>query len=198
MDVLVRHWIDLWQTLDQPAPAGLLEDLMRRYSEPQRHYHTLQHLRECLALFDAVRDVAQRPADVALALWFHDAVYDVHAHDNEAASARLAVVSLSGTDQSMHVADLVLATRHDAAPVPGDAALVVDIDLAILGAAPARFREYEQQIRAEYAHVPDEVYLARRAAVMRGFALRSPVFSTPAIRARYESAARRNLAPYLG
>ena len=44
MDVLVRHWIDLWQTLDQPAPAGLLEDLMRRYSEPQRHYHTLQHL----------------------------------------------------------------------------------------------------------------------------------------------------------
>ncbi len=197
MDALARHWINLWQALDRPAPAGLFEDLMRRYSEPQRHYHSLQHLRECLTHFDAVRDVAHRPADVALALWFHDAVYDVQAHDNEAASAKLAVVSLGGTDQSMHVADLIMATRHDAAPEAGDAALVVDIDLAILGAPPARFKEYEQQIRAEYAHVPDEMYAPRRTALMRGFALRSPLFSTPAIRARFEGPARRNLAPYL-
>jgi len=88
-------WQALWTTLALPAPAGLLERLLAAWHEPQRHYHTLQHLEECLTLFDELRDQAQHPLEVELALWFHDAVYHVRAHDNEACSARWTEASTS-------------------------------------------------------------------------------------------------------
>src|SRR5690606_13982957 len=119
-------------------------------------YHTLQHLGECLALHAAHAAHAARPAEVALALWFHDAVYDLQASDNEARSAEWAQETMRAAGASAQavarVHALVMATCHSALPEGPDAELLVDIDLAILGATPARFAEYERQIRVEYAH----------------------------------------------
>ena len=85
---LHANWTAAWQALGVAAPDDALRfELQRRYGEPQRHYHTMQHLGECLAWFDREQALAERPGEVALALWFHDAIYDVHAHDNEARSA---------------------------------------------------------------------------------------------------------------
>jgi hypothetical protein len=130
------------------APAGLFEALAARYAEPHRAYHTLQHLQECFAALDPVAGEAEHLAEVRLALWFHDAIYDTHAHDNEEASARWASDSLAegGADRAAaeRVRALILATKHDALPAAGDAQLLVDIDLSILGASDARFVEYEE------------------------------------------------------
>ena len=197
MDELARRWQAMWQALSLPPPPGLMEELMRRYQEPQRHYHTLQHLSECLLLAEQMRDHAARWAEIELALWFHDAVYDVRAHDNEAASAQLARERLPDALLSERIAELVMATRHDALPQGADARLLVDIDLAILAAPPARFAQYEQQIRAEYAHVPEPEFNLRRTAVMRAFAARFPLFLTVAMRARLEDQARANLSRYI-
>ena len=65
------------------ADRSLCDALLARYSEPHRRYHTLQHLAECFAAFDEIADLAQHPADVELALWFHDAIYDTRRSDNE-------------------------------------------------------------------------------------------------------------------
>jgi predicted metal-dependent HD superfamily phosphohydrolase len=89
---------------------------------------------------------------------------------------------------------LVLATRHDALPADADAALLVDVDLAILGAAPARFAEYEGQVRAEYAHVPPALFARKRGEILRAFAARPAIYATPALRDELEAAARANLA----
>jgi len=190
-------WNRAWQTLGLPAPAALLPRLLACYAEPRRHYHTAQHLGECLTHLERVWAQAERPGEIALALWFHDAIYDVHAPDNEAQSAAWARRALQEAgapdDVAGRVHALVMATRHDAPPQGGDARLLVDIDLAILGAAPERFAEYEQQIRAEYAHVPAAVFNARRRALLADFLARQPLYLTPHFHAELEAQARANL-----
>lgn len=194
---LHHHWLRAWNELQHTPPRSLYEQLLQAYSEPQRHYHTLQHLAECLQLQSDSAHLAQHPAEIAIALWFHDAVYDVKAHDNEARSADWAVAALQAAGVSVEVQTrvhaLIMATEHTAAPLAGDAALLVDIDLAILGAAPARFAEYERQIRQEYAWVPEEVFVEKRRAVLQGFLARPQIYSTAFFRSKLESTARSNL-----
>lgn len=191
-------WLTTWAALNLAPPAGLCEQLLRAWDEPQRHYHTLQHLAECLALFDTLRAHAEQPADIELALWFHDAIYDVQGHDNEARSAHWAVQALAagGVDAArcQRVHDLIMATCHTALPASPDQALLVDIDLAILGAPAARFAQYARQIQAEYAWVPPEVYAVKRRAVLQGFLDRAQIYTTPAVAQRLEQHARANLA----
>lgn len=187
-----------WTQLAGAASEPLRRQLLAAWSEPQRHYHTLQHLGECLAHFDAAQALAPHPGEVCLALWFHDAVYAPTRHDNEQRSAdwaRESVLQAGGaTAAADRVHALVMATRHDAAPSDADAQLLVDIDLAILGAPRERFDEYEQQVGLEYAHVPAADRRVGRSRVLRGFLERPAIYSTPFFRARLEAAARENLA----
>lgn len=197
MDGLMERWQATWAALERTAPDGLLERLLAAWREPQRHYHTLQHLEECLVLFDEVRAGAEHPGEIELALWFHDAVYDVHAHDNEARSAQWAdeALAAAGIDaQRRHrIHDLIMATCHTAHPASPDAMLLTDIDLAILGAPDARFAQYQQQIRAEYGWVAQTLYAAKRNEILQGFLDRQRIYATPVVRQLFEVRARRNL-----
>lgn len=199
MDDLQQHWTHTWAALGLRAPSDeLFRDLCQRYAEPHRKYHTLQHLHECLALCARDSALAERPAEVAIALWFHDAIYDHGRSDNEAASAAWAHRALFDAGASAALADrvhaLVMATRHsEVVPTTVDAQLLVDIDLAILGAQPARFAEYEQQIRDEYPHVPQPVFALKRREVLQSFLDREHLYATPTYRERYEAKARTNL-----
>jgi predicted metal-dependent HD superfamily phosphohydrolase len=104
------------------ADAALLQRLLAAWREPQRRYHTLQHLAECVAAFAPPAVSRSAPGEVELALWFHDAIYDVHRHDNEARAppgpATRSTASGAGADAATRVHDLVLATRHAAARRP--------------------------------------------------------------------------------
>jgi len=198
-EALLANWNAAWRALGvAPADDALCAELQRRYSEPQRHYHTLQHLGECLAWFEREQALAERPAEVAVALWFHDAVYDVHAHDNEARSAEWArsamIAAGAPAEAAGRVHALVMATRHDAVPQGRDAELLIDIDLSILGAEQQRFDEYERQVHAEYAFVPEEVRLPRRRAILQRFLAREAIYTTPRMHALLEARARGNLA----
>jgi predicted metal-dependent HD superfamily phosphohydrolase len=137
------------------------------------------------------------PGAVQLALWFHDAIYDTHRSSNEEESARWACETLAaaGAEPAMkdRVRSFILATKHDAAPVAPDARLTVDIDLSILGAPVARFDEYESQIRREYAWVPERVYAAERAKILRGFLARAAIYGTAFFANALEGQARSNL-----
>ncbi len=188
-------WHDAGARTDGTA---LCEALLAAYAESQRHYHSTQHLAECLQGFEAVRHLAQQPAEVALALWFHDAVYDVQRHDNEVQSAAWARQALATAGVQAAVAErvyeLVLATRHTSVPATGDAQLLVDIDLSILGTDAQRFAQYEQQIRNEYAFVPEDVFRSKRKEVLQSFANRPRIYCTEHFYAALEARARANLA----
>ena len=172
--------------------------LLARYREPQRHYHTVQHLDECFERWPEVRAHAERPAEVEIALWFHDAIYDTHRPDNEALSASLALGTALGfgvsRDSAQRISDLILCTRHAVEPQGADAEALIDVDLYILGAAPQRFDEYEVQVRREYEWVPGETFRQRRAEILGQFLARRHIYSTGIFRERYEPRARANLA----
>ncbi|WBY01362.1 N-methyl-D-aspartate receptor NMDAR2C subunit [Ramlibacter tataouinensis] len=200
MTIGLASWQRLWGELGAATVnGGLLNQLVAAWGEPQRHYHTLQHLRECLSYLEAASMLARRPAEVELALWFHDAVYDPRRDDNEQRSADWARAGVRAAGCAPEVADrvhaLVMATRtHAYAGDDPDTRLLLDIDLSILGAAPARFDDYQRQIRAEYAHVPEPLYRERRAQVLRGFLARPRIYLTDAFHDALEARARGNLA----
>lgn len=195
-------WQHCWAGLQAKGDGAAVRDaLLAAYAEPQRSYHTLQHLSECLALFDAHRHLAVEPAEVEIALWFHDAIYAVRASDNEARSADWAEAELrkAGVTEARisRVRSHILATRHSALPEGNDQALLVDIDLSILGAPRARFEEYERQVREEYRWVPGFLFHLKRRQILAQFLARDALFNTPAMRAALEAAARGNLAESL-
>jgi predicted metal-dependent HD superfamily phosphohydrolase len=194
-----RSWTCVWSSLGLRAAEDdpLYLRLVAAYSEPHRKYHTLQHLSECLRWLDSVPDLAEHPGEVEIALWFHDAVYAFERQDNEERSAEWARSALLERGVAAVVADrvfgLVMATRHATAPDSMDDRLLVDVDLAILGAAPERFEEYEGQIRAEYSWVPEELFRQKRRQVLEGFLARPFVYGTEFFRDLLEEPARRNL-----
>lgn len=192
------HWNDAWTSLGVAPPSALLAELLERHAEPHRAYHTVQHLRECFVWLDALPLLADRLGEVQLAVWFHDAIYDTHAADNEERSARWAAECLgaAGADPAAaaRVHDLVIATRHDAQPSGADARFLVDVDLSILGADEGRFAEYERQIRHEYAWVPERVYREGRARILSGFLERPFLYNTGWFRSQLEGRARANLS----
>ena len=202
MQTLESSWRSAWQVLDAQPPHGLLERLLQAYTEPARKYHTLQHLRECVQQLAAELHTAAHPGEVAVALWFHDAVYDVKGQHNEPHSAQWAQRELAGAGVSPDVAArvfaLVMATAHAALPATPDQRLLVDVDLSILGAPPARFAEYEAQIRDEYAWVPGWVFRRKRRAILADFLHRPQIYSTEAFRQRCEAQARHNIQLALG
>ena len=193
----LARWEACWRALGAVPPRVLLEELLARYREPHRAYHTLQHLEECFAALDLLGNACERPAEVALGLWFHDAIYDTKRTDNEALSADWAERSAREAglthDLAARVRELVLVTKHDGVPSGADASLLVDIDLGILGAAPARFDEYETQVRFEYSWVPEDGFRSGRIRVLRSFLERPNIYATPRVRAEREARARENL-----
>jgi predicted metal-dependent HD superfamily phosphohydrolase len=190
--------IDRWVALAGPDTRRLGVDLIARYAEPQRRYHTGDHLTQVLDLVDELAASADDPDAVRLAAWFHDAVYDPERADNEERSARLAERMLADTDLAAgtvaEVARLVRLTEtHDPAQHDRDGAVLCDADLAALAAEPASYAAAAAAIREEYGFVPDDAFAAGRADVL-GRLLASPaIFHTASGRERFEAAARHNM-----
>ncbi|MEW6351219.1 MAG: hypothetical protein AB1646_19350 [Thermodesulfobacteriota bacterium] len=193
-----ERWTALLGRLGAHGDVALFFDrLVSAYSGPHRAYHNQVHICECLSAFDSARDFALRPDEVELAIWCHDVVYDTRAAVNEERSARwcrsmLAELHITGPCAD-YVADLIMATTYRADPLTADASLLVDVDLHILGASPARFAEYDEQVRSEYDWVPEELYRSTRIQVLQSFLERTRIFNTDHFFTRYEAAARANL-----
>ena len=169
------------------------------YAEPHRRYHTREHIEACLALLDGQPELSERDRQVLTwAIWWHDAIYDATASDNEARSAELAERELSAmgasAEERADVARLIrLTAGHDVEPGDRLGALLVSIDLSILAAEPADYDAYARAVREEYSHVPEPAWRIGRARVLQRFLDAAVIFPDPAFRGR-EAQARQNLA----
>lgn len=174
--------------------------LRAAYEEPQRRYHSQAHIDACLDLLDAwpgLNDADRRV--LGWAIWWHDAVYDPAASDNEARSAELALRELAvlgaSRDEAEEVARLIrLTAGHEVAADDRLGAILVSIDLAVLAEAPPAYDAYARAVREEYAHVPEQLWRAGRARVLQRFLDAPVIFPDPAFRAAREARARANLA----
>ena len=183
-----------------PRADGIGATARRRLAEPHRKYHTGRHVLALLDHLDDARAVVSDAAAVALAVWFHDIVYDARCADNESDSALVfaeAAIAL-GLDLGIRLAvdQMILATTKHAPP-PGaaqDLRLFLDLDLSILGATPTVYDAYVEAVRKEYAHVADDAWRVGRRGVLERFAARSQIYFTAHGASRWEKQARANLA----
>lgn len=200
---LLTSWTDacflLVPDADTEVVAGTGADLLRRYAEPPRRYHTATHVAEMVAALDRLLQDPVEHALGVLVAWFHDAVYEPARADNEAASAGVArrACAALGVDTAYRsrVVDLVLATADHQLPQEDRlAAAVHDADLWILSAPVARYEEYSAAVRAEYAHVPEREYAAARSAILSALARRPRLYAADLPHREWTGAARANLA----
>jgi predicted metal-dependent HD superfamily phosphohydrolase len=193
---------DRWLALAGITPESIRlgDELVARWAEPHRRYHTLEHLVRVLDGVDEFGRFADDVAAVRYAAWFHDAVYDggTASADNEELSARLAELELPPLgvpeDRIAEVARLVRLTKgHDVADGDRNGAVLCDADLAILGSGPEAYAAYAHAVRQEYAEIPDDLFRPGRAAVLRGLLELPALYRTPVAVKRYETKARANL-----
>ncbi|MFG2354324.1 hypothetical protein [Streptomyces sp. NPDC048521] len=185
-----------------PDPAPYADNLLARWQEPQRRYHTLAHLTAVLDHVDVLQGHAADPDVVRLAAWFHDAVYLPERSENEERSARLAERALPEAGvpdaRTAEVARLVrLTVTHDPADDDRDGQVLCDADLAILAAPPSAYAAYTAEVRAEYHFVPDDAFREGRSAILRRLLGLPRLFRTPYGQERWEATARYNLASEL-
>ncbi len=183
-----------------PEPYGA--NLLARWAEPQRRYHTTDHLAAVLGHVDRLAEHAADPDTVRLAAWFHDAVYRPDRSENEERSAALAERALPEAGltaaRTAMVARLVrLTAGHDPAADDRDGQVLCDADLAVLAGSPAEYAGYAAAVREEYAFVPDPLFRAGRADVLRGLLALPALFGTGYGARHWERPARRNLAAEL-
>ncbi|MGW3095476.1 HD domain-containing protein [Streptomyces sp. NPDC001102] len=185
-----------------PDPVPYADNLLTRWQEPQRRYHTLAHLVAVLDHVDTLQEYAADPDAVRLAAWFHDAVYLPDRSDNEERSARLAERALpeAGVPDATaaEVARLVrLTVTHDPADDDRDGQVLCDADLAILASPPTAYAAYTAAVREEYHFVPNDAFRAGRADVLRQLLALPRLFRTPYGQEKWEATARYNLSAEL-
>jgi predicted metal-dependent HD superfamily phosphohydrolase len=171
------------------------EELVAAYTASGRHYHNLTHIEDCLSALTRVENLSPLDREIlSEAIWWHDVIYDATRSDNEELSARLAEQNVR-ENLRQEVGRLIRLTKtHDVQPDDRLGAILISIDLSILGAEPARYDAYAAAIRQEFIHVPERDYRAGRAKVLSQFAARPVIFPNAAFAARYDRPARDNLA----
>ena len=190
-----------WKRLAGPGreAAAVGAELLARWAEPHRRYHTLDHLKAVLAAVEVLADAARDSTLVRYAAWFHDAVYRGEPGADEENSAQLAELLLPScglsTEQVAEVARLVRVTA-DHSPEPGDAnaEVLCDADLAILAAEDAEYTAYAAAVRQECAHVGDVEFARGRIAVLRDLLASPRLYRTEQGYAWWEERARANVA----
>jgi len=177
--------------------GDIFSQLATAYRETSRYYHTDQHVSECLKHFSLYREQAQHPAEIEVAIWFHDAIYDTTKPDNEEQSAewarRYLIDASVNSDTVSRIVEMIIATKTHQSET-ADSALMVDIDLGILGASTDAFEAYDAAIRKEFHWVPTVQYCLGRSQVLSSFLKRETVYQTKAMRHLYEAQARKNLS----
>lgn len=188
--LLARHTSD-------PGTAQAGAELLAAWSEPHRRYHSVGHLRDILDHVEELAGYADDADAVRLAAWYHDAVY-AGRPDDEERSAQRAEQDLSRLGLAPQLVDEVarlvrLTINH--APAAGDhnGEVLSDADLAALAVPRERYVRNTAAIRAEYTHIPDEVFRKGRMQVLVSLLEGPGVFRTDHARREWEATARENL-----
>lgn len=194
-----KHWAELMSILDvtdEKKSCSVFDGILARYSEPHRHYHTMEHI---VSMLDEAERESIKDTNLLLAIWFHDVIYDTRSHDNEEASAMylITVAQQLGIESffAMKASDYIRETKHSGnGGHPHLEGLFLDLDLAILGAEETEFDRYDVNIRKEYEWVDQAAYRTGRGQILQRFLDHPQIFSTLLFQVKYETQARKNLA----
>jgi predicted metal-dependent HD superfamily phosphohydrolase len=194
-DLLRTKWRDLLNAWAAPPSLAdeTFDEICMHYAEPGRFYHTLHHIGAMLETVQSLASFARNLNTVKLAVWLHDVIYDSRGSDNEERSAEYTrrLCDKASIPVTEDVASLILKTKtHETGGDP-NAQVIIDADLAVLGGNESAYGAYADQIRQEYAWVPDLDYRMARRQVLERFLMRPRIFH---FLTDLEGLARRNIA----
>ena len=205
-EIFTRHLSAISSYITPENASILWQDIAMRYNEPQRAYHSLQHIQQLFGQFDQVKNNLHEPHIIALALLYHDVIYEPTRSDNELKSAEYAVESLTGylsAEQCQHIYTLIMMTashqidkwsnKVKEREEYSDAAYLLDMDLSILGSSWSVYEHYAHAVRQEYAHVLDGDYRVGRMAVLKELLAHPTLYLTDYYYERLEKQARKNI-----
>jgi predicted metal-dependent HD superfamily phosphohydrolase/putative intracellular protease/amidase len=195
IDEMRENWHDLLRAwaVDRTHADQKFDEVCKFYAGPGRFYHTLDHVQNVLKSVQSLGPSPRNLNAVKLAAWLHDVIYDSRASDNEERSAEYAqrLCEELSIPEGHLVASLIQKTKTHHAGGDADAEVLLDADLAILGASETIYRTYSEKIRQEYAWVPEPEYRKGRQRVLQDFLSRPRIFH---LLCGLEAPARQNLA----
>lgn len=193
-----ERWQHLMKQFGFEANEQAYAMLLRKYQEKHRAYHNVEHITDCLSQLDQHPDLHPDAREIELAIWFHDVIYNPYGKDNELKSAQEAELFLfdnvADDELGKRISDLIMATLHQAPPNNSAEALIMDIDISILGRDAATYQAYSKKVRKEYHLVPWFLYRKKRVAILRQFLQRESLYSTSPFQQQYEEQARKNMS----
>ena len=196
------HLIAINNTIKPAKVNALWQDIAVRYNETQRAYHSLQHIQQLFSQFEQIKHQLHEPHIIALALYYHDVIYDPRRSDNELKSAEYMVEALKGylsAEQCQHIYALIMMTAthelHECLDkdTVSDAAYLLDMDLSILGTPWSEYQVYAQAVRQEYRHIANEDYRTGRIAVLQKLLAHPVLYLTAYYHNHFEVQARDNI-----
>lgn len=171
-----------------------VQPLIDAYSDDSRAYHNLNHIEACL---DELKHFGELKPEIAVAIFYHDCIYDTRSSENELQSADFAANELLRAGvPNHHIANihrLILATQHKSQPSERDEQVMVDVDLSILGVEPPAYQRYAAAVRKEYGWVDDAAFSKGRSRFLKQMLERPEIYSIREIRNCYEVQARMNM-----
>ncbi len=192
-----KRWQHLMKQFGFEANEQAYAMLLQKYQEKHRAYHNVAHINDCLSQLDQLPALHPEAREIELAIWFHDVIYDPYGKDNERKSAQEAELfifdNVADDELGKRVSDLIMATLHQAPPTNSAEALLMDIDISILGRDETSYQRYTEQVRQEYRFVPRFLYRKKRVEILRAFLQRSTLYFTPHYQASQEAQARKNI-----
>ncbi len=194
---LQTRWVEFCKKVGIASTFADSEFVTLRHMYGGRPYHNLDHIQNCLVEFDSCSHLSINPDALEFAIWYHDIIYNTKRQDNEEKSAQYAkaICDQAGVPEKFgsEVSRLIILTNHRQIPTDIDGKLIVDIDLAILGASPEDFEECERAIREEYAHYSESTFKHGRSAILDMINKREDIYETEFFRKKYEKQARENI-----
>ena len=199
------HLYTISNDIEPVILKALWQGIAVRYNESQRAYHSLQHIQQLFGQFEQIKHHLNEPHIIALALFYHDVIYEPTRSDNELKSAEYAVESLSlylTAEQCQHIYALIMMTAsHQIDQIDelikhgkySDAAYLLDMDLSVLGASWSEYQQYAQAVRQEYTHISNVDYLVGRVEVLKGLLGHPTLYLTDYYHSKLENQARQNI-----
>ena len=204
--IFTQHLSAMCSHITLEQVSILWQDIAMRYNEPQRAYHSLQHIQQLFGQFEQIKHLFHEPHIIALAIYYHDVIYEPTRSDNELKSAEYVVESLTGylsAEQCQHIYALIMMTASHQIDnwsnetkereKYSDAAYLLDMDLSILGSSWSVYEHYAHAVRQEYAHVLDGDYRVGRMAVLKELLAHPTLYLTDYYYERLEKQARKNI-----
>lgn len=193
---MFTQWLKLMQAFNFTENNDVFDKLINAYSEKHRAYHNVNHLQDCLMKLENYPD-KNFYKEIALAFWFHDAVYQSYQKNNELKSAEWANNFLENNKVELNkinfIFDLIMSTSYQKPAANLAQEIMMDIDISILGSEPENYEVYTKNVRKEYQLIPMFIYKKKRKAILQNFLKQNTLFYTNYFQKLYEKQARENI-----